>query len=382
MLPVLPLFANQFDVPYFWIGLVLAGEGLGLLISDLPAGILLHRLDQKRAMLLGITIIGLSTLGLFFAQTIVVVIGLRLLAGVGASVYHVARHTYIADTIQIANRGRSVALLGGTFRLGRFAGPVIGGWVAANSDLRAPFVLYFLVCMLSLAAIVAFNRERRTGQPAALEQAGQPARPPLTFASIRHSFKSNLRILTFPGIGHLLMQMVRVGPSVVIPLYASNVLGLDVQTIGLIFGASSAVDMTLFYPTGMIMDRFGRKFSVVPSAFIMGLALAVIPFTQDLTGLYLAAILNGFGNGLGSGVMLTIGADLAPRGARGEFLGLWNLIGDAGTTGGPLVVGGVADILALQPAIWVMAGVGFAASAVFAFFVPETLEKKTKKAPA
>jgi len=134
-----------------------------------------------------------------------------------------------------------------------------------------------------------------------------------------------------------------------------------------------AVDITFL--SHRCSYRFGRICGV-PSALIMAAALAIIPFTNDLAGLYMAAILNGFGNGLGSGVMLTIGADLAPSGARGEFLGLWSLIGDAGATGGPLVVGGIADILALQPATWAIAAVGFAAAAVFGFLVPETLVKK------
>ena len=51
-----------------------------------------------------------------------------------------------------------------------------------------------------------------------------------------------------------------------------------------------------------------------------------------------AAILTGIGNGFGSGIMMTLGADLAPKGSIGEFLGLWRLIGDIGSTGGPLVV--------------------------------------------
>jgi len=143
---------------------VMAGEGMGLMLSDLPAGILLHRLDQKRAMLLGITVIALSTFGLFWAQSILAAFGLRLLAGIGASIYNVARHTYIADTIQITNRGRSVALLGGTFRLGRFAGPVIGGWVAASSGLRMPFLLYALVAAL-IAAIAILKRGTALSAP-------------------------------------------------------------------------------------------------------------------------------------------------------------------------------------------------------------------------
>jgi sugar phosphate permease len=74
--------------------------------------------------------------------------------------------------------------------------------------------------------------------------------------------------------------------------------------------------------------------------------------------------------------MMTLGADLAPKNARGEFLGMWNLIGDLGGTGGPVVAGVVADILVLPAAALALAGAGFASAAVFAWFVPETLHRQ------
>ena len=71
--------------------------------------------------------------------------------------------------------------------------------------------------------------------------------------------------------------------------------------------------------------------------------------------------------------LMTLGADLAPPEAMGEFLGIWRLIGDGGALGGPLVVGTIADMLSLGPAIWVIAAIGVSAAAVLGFFVPETL---------
>jgi MFS family permease len=86
------------------------------------------------------------------------------------------------------------------------------------------------------------------------------------------------------------------------------------------------------------------------------------------------ASLIGLGNGLGSGSMMTLGSDLAPRGSHAEFLGIWRWIGDAGSTGGPLVVGAIAELVVLPTAALVMGGAGLIAAMVFIFFVPETLE--------
>src|SRR4029079_13050106 len=51
------------------------------------------------------------------------------------------------------------------------------------------------------------------------------------------------------------------------------------------------------------------------------------------------------------------GPPAAPE-ATGEFLGLWRLIGDLGATGGPVVVGGIADLVGLGAAALALAGIG------------------------
>jgi MFS family permease len=130
--------------------------------------------------------------------------------------------------------------------------------------------------------------------------------------------------------------------------------------------------MLLFYPVGVIMDRWGRKFAIVPSFIVQGIGLALIPLTSGFYSLAAVAGLIGFGNGLGSGTMMTLGADLAPADSRGEFLGMWRLIGDVGFMLGPSVAGLVAASLTLPAAALVMGSSGLVASLIFLFLVPET----------
>ena len=59
---------------------------------------------------------------------------------------------------------------------------------------------------------------------------------------------------------------------------------------------------------------------------------------------------------------------------------MWRLIGDAGSTGGPLIAGAVADLVVLPTAALAMAGVGLIAALVFALLVPETLQKRQRAA--
>jgi MFS family permease len=186
--------------------------------------------------------------------------------------------------------------------------------------------------------------------------------------------RDHRRVFSRAGTGQLLASMIRSGRQSLIPLYAADVVGLDLPAIGWVVTLAAAIDMIMFYPAGLIMDHYGRKYATVPSFAIQALGMALVPFTASFGTLLAAALVIGFGNGIGSGTMLTLGSDLAPRdGSMGEFLGMWRLIGDMGATGAPVVIGGVADLVGLSLAALVIAGAGLASSGVFAWLVPETL---------
>lgn len=370
LIPVMPLFVRSFDVSYALVGLVLAAESVGTLLSDMPAGVLIRRMGHKRAMLLGAAFSVVGALAMFWAENLAWVIFFRLLSGAGSALWGISRHAYIADLVQIQRRGRSIAVMGGIGRIGAFVGPALGGLVGAQFGLRAPFLVYALLGLLGVAAVLFWVRgdeEERGGQQE------------VEHASLWSVFRSNMRPLLTAGSGQLCAQLIRAARHIIIPLYASDILGLDVSTVGVIISISSAIDMLMFYPAGVIMDRFGRKFAYVPSFTLQAVGMAMIPMTETYLGLQLVALFIGLGNGLGSGTMMTLGADLAPARSRGEFLGLWRFIGDAGSAAGPVFIGSIAEVLGLVIAPWGVAFMGLAGAAILAGLVPETLEKTADK---
>jgi MFS-type transporter involved in bile tolerance (Atg22 family) len=104
----------------------------------------------------------------------------------------------------------------------------------------------------------------------------------------------------------------------------------------------------------------------------MAIGIALIPLTSSYAELLIAACIIGLGNGIGSGSMMTLGADLAPRGATGEFLGIWRLIGDAGGFLGPIAVGVIAASTSLSGSAYLLSAIGFSATLTLAFLVKET----------
>jgi MFS family permease len=126
------------------------------------------------------------------------------------------------------------------------------------------------------------------------------------------------------------------------------------------------------------MDRLGRKWAAIPCLVLMSLSVGLIPLTQGFSGMLLVALLGGVGNGFGSGLMLTMGSDLAPDKGTGEVLGLIRMIQDIGSTSGPLLIGVLAQVFALTVSPLVVAGLGLAGAWVLVFRVAETLKARHK----
>lgn len=121
------------------------------------------------------------------------------------------------------------------------------------------------------------------------------------------------------------------------------------------------------------MDKYGRKTCGVPAFFVISLGLLMIPAVSSVEGLVAASVLLAFGNGLSSGLLMTIGTDLAPRAFAGQFIGVWHLICDGGALCGPVLLGLISDATTLDTSSMLCGAVGIAGGLWFLICLPETL---------
>ncbi len=365
--PVLPLYLQSAGASYVMIGTVISALAIGRLLAVLPGGGLLTRFSMRNTMLVGLGILTTALLVMALISSIPVMFACWLLAGVGLSLYELARHQFIAVHIANHNRGRSVAVVGGVFLLGNVIGPLIGGWVAQLAGFRAPFgVMAGLAVVMIVIILITIPAEPpQQTTPSLRAYAGE----------LRETWRECRRILTAAGGGQLMMQLVRRTRSVIIPLYAANILGLDVAAAGMIISIGSALDTVLFIPAGWIADKYGRKMAIIPSLILQAAGLLILPLAGGFASLAGVALLMGFGNGISAGTMLTLGADLAPPERRTSFLVLWRISNSLGFALGPNVVGTVAALLSLPLASMTSGIIGLLAAGLFYRFVPETLER-------
>ena len=366
VLPIIPLFARERGASVALAALIVAMRGLGTLLFDLPSGVVVSRFGDKGAMVAGTALVAVVAIGASLSRSIIVLGALILVMGGGSAFWQVARLVYACEVTPPAQRGRVLSLLGAVSRAGSFIGPIIGGLLGKHYGLGSAF--YTPALMGVAASTLMFTVVRKAS--GSEESGGRRAGGHLVATMVEHR-----RIFLNAGLAMVALQMVRQGRDVFLPLWGDSI-GLDVVQIGLVFSVTSFVDCGMFYPVGYMMDRWGRKWAAVPSLFVLSLGLLILPATTGLHGFTLVAILTGIGNGLGPGVVMTLGADFAPPGRRGEFLGVWRFISDVGNAGGPLAVSVIVGVASLALAATFTAALGFTGATVMWLRVPETLRRR------
>ncbi|MGI8486237.1 MAG: MFS transporter [Thermomicrobiales bacterium] len=365
LLATLPSYATSLGVGLTAVSVISAAAAMGTLVADVPAGALLHKMGLRNAMLVGAVLVVIGTMTLALPLDARTVVALRVLAGVGTAMWGLSRHAFIAQAIQPSERGRSISIFGGINRAGMFAGPAIGGYIATWFGLQAPFLVAGMMGVIAfIAGILFIPRDQQ--QPAA-KRASSHSR----WALVGQSIKLHSADFAAASVAQFFGQLVRQGRLLLIPLMGVAI-GLSLSQIGLVLAVSSLVDMSMFYPAGVIMDRFGRKYSAVPSFAILAVGVGMLAFATSYWSLMAIGVLIGLGNGLGSGSMMTLGADLSPPGATGEFLGVWRLIGDIGNVTGPLLVGLIGEHLSLNTSAIALMMAGLFAAGIFFTLVRET----------
>ncbi|MGC4106002.1 MAG: MFS transporter [Thermomicrobiales bacterium] len=371
LLTTIPFLGTDMGLSNLAISTIASAAALGTLFMDIPAGALLHRVGLRRSMIIGAALVVIGTFALALPLSVGMLTAMRVLAGIGTAMWGISRHSFIALAVPPSERGRAISTFGGINRIGMFGGPALGGVIASALGIHASFVASGVIALLALISAAAFMG------PAPQPHGTAPLSTVDRWKSVRRTLRANAGDMTAAGVAQLFAQMIRGGRQILIPLYGASVLGLSVGQVSIVMTISALIDMSMFVPAGIVMDRFGRKVASVPSFAIMAIGMGMLPFAGSFWGLTMVAGVIGLGNGLGSGSMMTLGADLAPPDATGEFLGIWRVVGDFGGVAGPMLVGVAGDALGLRGSSLFLMAAGLASSAILFALVKETRQQDT-----
>jgi len=392
IIPIIPVVADSLGASLPFAGFVAALILVGELVGDVPSGWLVARIGERTAMIGAAlaSIVGLVTC-LLAPTPWVLAVGVFVI-GLSTAVFALARHAFMTTFVPIDIRARALSSLGGVFRLGYFVGPLISaGVIHLTGSTQSAFVVHIVGCLGAAGVLLALR------DPAASFGTAPRLRPSTVatavaddadrggdevarqavglFATLRRRRDVLLRL----GTGAALIGAMRSGRQVVLPLWAVSI-GLGDSTTALVIGLAGAVDFALFYTSGQIMDRWGRLASALPCMLGLAasyLALSLVHDVDARVPLFVAlAVTMSLANGVGSGILMTLGADLAGRDDPAPFLGAWRFTGDLGSAAAPLLVAGVTAVASLPVASAALGVLGLVGAGVLLRYVPRYVPRQ------
>jgi len=388
VIPLIPVIANRLGADVALAALVAAALVVGQLCGNIPAGWAVARFGERLTMgVAGIVVLG-GLAGIVFARSLLVFAAAVFLIGFCAASFALARHSFMTTRVPLHFRARALSLLGGTFRLGMFVGPFVSAALLGIFGDETASIVFFAVCQVATILLVFLGpdpekavpvggaparADRETGDA---EDTGEPVTGAIPTVERVGVFRTMWRfraVLARLGLAAASLSAVRSARQVVLPLWGVS-LGLDASTIAVVVGVSGAIDFALFYASGQVMDRFGRLWAALPAMVLMGAGFLALSFTHDLDSAAMwfamfAAVL-GVGNGLSSGILLTLGADIAPAAEPAAFLGSWRTLTDAGGAVAPILISAVTAALSLSGAVAVMGAIAALGAVGFVRWVP------------
>lgn len=324
--PLLPHFEETLNLSKAGVGVLVAAYAAGALVGGLPGGAAAARLGPRRAVLVGLALMGLASLGFAFAYGFWALAGARFLQGVGSGFTWAGAFAWLLAATPSSRRGEVIGTAMGAAVFGALLGPAVGaaaGWLGRD-------VVFTALAGLSIVLAVWTLR---------LESVA-PEVPSL--AAMARALRDNLFLggLLLMALPSFLFGVL----STLAPLHLSAA-GWGTTAIAAVWIVSACVETLISPIAGRVLDRRGVLLPIqlalaaaVPISVCLAIGprpLAYVPLIVLAGGAYGALFTPAF-------ALIAEGAERS-RLVQGMAFGLMNAAWAMGALIGPVAGGAVAE---------------------------------------
>lgn len=374
------VFLNYFDRGALSIAAPLVQEELALTPSQMGilfsaffwayaplqplAGWLAQRFDVRLVLGCGLALWGLATLLTGFANGFWMLLGLRVLLGIGESVFYPCNHTFLGQHAAVHERGRANGIVATGQALGPLLGTLGGGLLMAEYGWRPAFLLFGI---LSLAWLWPWHRATRGGTTAKVAE----ARNPVPYARLLRE-----RSLWGTSLGHFCGNYAYYFTLTWLPLLLVREHGLGMAQMAMVGACVYALQAVAAPVTGVLCDRWlqrghgaERVLKGIMNLGLCGAAAAMAGCVFAGPQISIALILvAGLFFGMQSAPLGAISQTIGGPRAAGQWMGVQNLCANFAGVLAPLVTGFVVE--ATGQFLWAFViAAGVTLAGVFAFGV-------------
>ena len=345
--PLLPHFEDTLHLSKAGVGVLVAAYAAGALVGGLPGGAAAARIGARRAVLVGLTLMGLASLGFAFAHGFWPLAGARFLQGVGSAFTWAGAFAWLLAAVPGERRGEVIGTAMGAAVFGALLGPVVG---AAAALLGRDVVFTALAGLAVVFAVWTLRIEPIPPDEPSLAALRRALRNPL--------FLGGLFLMALPSF---LFGVL----STLAPLHLAAA-GWGAAAIGAVWLVGACVETVISPVAGRVLDRRGVLFPIqlaLTAAVPISIGLAFGPRPLAYAPLIVLA-------GGAYGALFTPAFALIAEGAertglpQGMAFGLMNAAWAMGALIGPVAGGAVA--VATGDVVPFLVSAGFCATALAA----------------
>ena len=324
----LPTLAEAFSAPFAQVQAIVVAYLAALTISVVIAGRLGDRHGLKPMLMAGLALFALASLLCGMATDLWLLIGARVLQGIGAAFLMALSMALMRQTAGEARLGRAMGLLGTVTALGTALGPSLGGMLIALAGWRSIFWIQFPLAAIAL--ILAFATLPDQPGKGTTSSAG-------LWSVLDRSLVPNLLV-------NVLVAAVMMATLVVGPFYLGLGLGLEEMLVGFVMAVGPVISIVSGVPSGRLVDSWGsgRVLAIGLALLAAGaVLLAILPNAIGVIGYVLAIVVLTPGYQLFQAANNTAALTDVSRERRGTVSGLLSLSRNIGLIAGASFMGAV-----------------------------------------
>jgi MFS family permease len=359
--PLTVLFAVSFGASDLLAGLAVSSVAISLLAVDVFGTEFVPRVDGRATIWFSLVIFGIGSLASAVAPDLAFAVGARVFQGVGAALFMGGALQVVVRLAPAAEAGRAIGAFNAAWFGGVAAGPLVGGYLAAQGSGQAGYRVAFVVCAVTCFAVAAGARLLLPPIPA--------TRAPRVSLPRRPAPRAGLRMwppLTLAAVG----QAVRAGlVFTMIPLLGERRLGLGTALVGLALSVLAVVDIAAMRLGGGAADRVGRRLVLVGGLASGCATCALVPLVGGPASFALWCASAGVVVGVTWVVPAAVVVDVAEDAEAG--LASYRISADVGQLLGSTAAGALVGLMGLVGSLLLVAG-GFALLAVWVVRLRET----------
>jgi multidrug resistance protein len=355
VVPLLPLYAESLGASSLGLGMIFAAFPISRTLLTPAFGRLSDRLGRKPFITVGLLLYALISLGFIWANTVYLLIIVRLVHGVSGSMILPIAQAYVGDISPQGEEGKWMGYANAAFFSGFGVGPLLGGVVSEHLGMSVAFIimggLNLFAFFISLLFLPEVGRKKSALAP-------------------RPSFREMSRSSMMKGLFsfRLATTLGRSSFFTFLPVLATFGLGLAPTSVGALLAIHILLMSLLGIPSGRLADRYSRKAMMLIGSLATVIYLILIPTAPGFWPLLMLVILGSLGSALAVPAASALAVEEGRKYGMGSAMAAISMAMSIGMAVGPIIAGAIIDLSDIDAAFYFGAAMAFAGAGLFVWF--------------